>query len=243
VLRRFGNDLGFLSLVIYGCSVLYAATLVVSVLLGENIMGGSILSILGPGSRTLFLFGASGALPVFLYDRWWTILSAGWLHGGALHILFNIMWVRQLGPAVADLYGGARMVIIYTIAGAAGFLLSSLAGAYMPPLPLLRGAQFTVGASAAIFGLLGALVYYGRRGGSSMVKSEAMGYAVTLFVFGLIMPGVDNFAHAGGFVGGYLGGMWLDPLKRERMDHFIGAALCLIATALSIIASIVTVLF
>jgi rhomboid protease GluP len=153
------------------------------------------------------------------------------------------MWVRQLGPAVADLYGGARMVIIYTIAGAAGFLLSSLAGAYMPPLPLLRGAQFTVGASAAIFGLLGALVYYGRRGGSSMVKSEAMGYAVTLFVFGLIMPGVDNFAHAGGFVGGYLGGMWLDPLKRERMDHFIGAALCLIATALSIIASIVTVLF
>jgi rhomboid protease GluP len=241
VLRRFGNDLGFLSLVIYGCSVLYAATLLVSLLMGENIMGGSILSMLGPGSRTLFLFGASGALPVFLYDRWWTVLSAGWLHAGALHILFNIMWVRQLGPAVADLYGAARMVIIYTIAGAVGFFVSSFAGAYLPPLPLLRGAQFTVGASAPIFGLLGALVYYGRRGGSSLVKSEAMGYAVTLFVFGLIMPGVDNFAHAGGFAGGYLAGMWLDPLKRERMDHFIGAALCLVATALAILASILSV--
>jgi rhomboid protease GluP len=206
-------------------------------------MGGSILSMLGPGSRTLFLFGASGALPVFLYDRWWTVLSAGWLHAGALHILFNIMWVRQLGPAVADLYGAARMVIIYTIAGAVGFFVSSFAGAYLPPLPLLRGAQFTVGASAPIFGLLGALVYYGRRGGSSLVKSEAMGYAVTLFVFGLIMPGVDNFAHAGGFAGGYLAGMWLDPLKRERMDHFIGAALCLVATALAILASILSVVF
>jgi rhomboid protease GluP len=241
VLRRFGNDMGFVTLVIYGSAVLYGATLIVSVMLGENIMGGSLFSMLGPGSRTLFLFGASGALPVFVYDRWWTILSAGWLHGGALHILFNIMWIRQLGPAVGDMFGAARMIIIYTIAGAAGFLVSSFAGAYLPPLPLLRGAQFTIGASAPIFGLLGALVHYGRRGGSSLVRSEAMGYAVTLFVFGLIMPGVDNFAHAGGFAGGYLASMWLDPLKRERMDHFIGAALCLAATALAILWSILSV--
>jgi rhomboid protease GluP len=241
VLRRFGNDMGFVSLVIYGSAALYAATLVVSLMLGENILGGSLFSMLGPGSRTLFLFGASGALPVFVYDRWWTILSAGWLHGGALHILFNIMWIRQLGPAVGEMYGAVRMIIIYTIAGAAGFLLSSVAGAYLPPLPLLRGAQFTIGASAPIFGLLGALVHYGRRGGSSLVRSEAMGYAVTLFVFGLVMPGVDNFAHAGGFAGGYLASMWLDPLKRERMDHFIGAALCLGATALAILWSILSV--
>src|SRR3982750_1172174 len=59
VLRRFGNDLGFVSLVIYGAAVLYVATLLVSVLLHENILGGSLFSMLGPGSRTLFLFGAS----------------------------------------------------------------------------------------------------------------------------------------------------------------------------------------
>lgn len=240
VLRRFGNDMGFVSLVIYGSGFLYTATLLVSLMRGENIMGGSLFSMLGPGSQSLFLFGASGAVPVFLYDRWWTILSAGWLHGGALHIIFNIMWIRQLGPAVGDLFGAGRMIIIYTIAGAAGFLLSSAAGHYLPPLPLLRGGQFTIGASAPIFGLLGALVHYGRRGGSSLVRTEAMRYAVTLFVFGLIMPGVDNFAHAGGFAGGYLASMWLDPLKRERMDHFIGAALCLGATALAILWSILS---
>jgi rhomboid protease GluP len=241
VLRRFGNDLGFVSLVIYGSAVLYTATLLVTLARHESIMGGSLFGMLGPSSATLYLFGASGALPMFLYGRWWTVLSAGWLHGGALHILFNVMWIRQLGPAVADIYGAARMIIIYTIAGVAGFLLSSLAGAYLPPLPLLSGAQFTVGASAPIFGLLGALVHYGKRGGSSLVRSEAMGYAVTLFVFGLIMPGVDNFAHAGGFAGGYLASMWLDPLKRERMDHFVGAAICLVATALAILWSMLSV--
>jgi hypothetical protein len=67
-----------------------------------------------------------------------------------------------------------------------------------------------------------------------------MRYAIILFVMGLIMPGVDNFAHAGGFAGGYIASMWLDPLKRERMDHFIGAAICLVATVVAIAASIVT---
>ena len=47
-------------------------------------------------------------------DRWWTVLSAGWLHGSLLHIIFNMMWVRDLGPVVADMYGPGRMVIIYT---------------------------------------------------------------------------------------------------------------------------------
>ncbi len=50
------------------------------------------------------------ASPVFRYDRWWTVLSAGWLHSGILHILFNMMWVRQLGPVCAELYGAGRMV-------------------------------------------------------------------------------------------------------------------------------------
>ena len=87
------------------------------------------------------------------------------------------MWVRDLGPVVADVFGAGRMVIIYTVSGACGFLLSSMAAVYLPPLPLLRGAQLTLGASAAIFGLLGALVYYGRRTGSSLVRGQAVRYA------------------------------------------------------------------
>jgi rhomboid protease GluP len=239
ILRRFGNDLGFVSLVVYGCAALYVATLVATVLRGHSLVSGSVFSILGPSTDVMLMFGASGAIPVFVLGRWWTVLSAAWLHGGALHILFNMMWVRQLGPAVADIYGAGRMVIIYTIASIGGFFLSSFMGYYLP-IPFFGSGTLTIGASAPIFGLLGSLVYYGRRGGSSMVKSEALGYAVTLFVMGLILPGVDNSAHAGGFAGGYLAGMWLDPLKRERMDHLIGAVICLIATALSILVSLFT---
>jgi rhomboid protease GluP len=243
MLRTFGNDLGFVGLVVYGCAGLYVVSLLLTVARGGDVMGGgNPLGLLSPDGEVLFALGASGYLPIFGYNRWWTVLSAGWLHGGALHILFNVLWVRQLGPPTADIYGPGRMVIIYTVAGITGFLLTSIAGLLLigMPIPFLRGARLTVGASAPVFGLLGALVYYGRRGGSSMIRAEAMGYATTLFIMGFILPGVDNYAHAGGFLGGYLSGIWLDPLKRERMDHLVLAALCLIFTVLAITASVVT---
>ncbi len=151
-----------------------------------------------------------------------------------------MMWVRDLGPTMVDFYGPSRTVIIYTVSGVCGFLLSSSAGYALAGVPLLPGASYTMGASAAIFGLLGAMVHYGRRGGgSSFVYSTAMRYAVILFVFGLIMPGVDNYAHIGGFGGGYLAGRLLDPLKPERIDHVLIAVLCLAASLLSIIVSVV----
>jgi rhomboid protease GluP len=242
LLRAFGNSATFVDLIVYGCSILYLATLLVTVALGGSILGGgSLLNILAPHWIVERAFGSSGTIPVFGNAMWWTLLSAGWLHGSILHILFNMMWVRQLGPVVGDIYGAARMIIIYTLAGIAGFLLSSVAGLYLAYAPMpLRAGTLTLGASANIFGLLGALVHYGRRGGSSLVGGQAMQYAVILFVYGLIMPGggIDNYAHAGGFLGGYLASLWLDPLKPERPDHFIGALLCLIATALAILASL-----
>jgi rhomboid protease GluP len=237
-LRRLGQDLGFVQVVMWGCGGLFVATLIAS---GGGFGGGGLLSILSPSPLSLFLFGASGAVPVFEYGRWWTVISASWLHGGLLHILFNMLWVRQLGPAAAELYGAGRMVIIYTVAGVCGFTLSSIAGAYFGfmPFAFLRGAQLTIGASASIFGLLGALVYYGQRTGSSMVHREALQYAVILFVFGLVMTGVDNYAHAGGFLGGYLVSRWMDPLKPERIDHLVGALACMALVVLSIVASLV----
>ena len=69
--------------------------------------------------------------------------------------------------------------------------------------------------------MLGALVHYGRTSGSSLVKGEAMRYAVLLFIFGLIMPGIDNYAHAGGFFGGYATSAFFNPLTRERGDHMV----------------------
>ena len=221
--RALGNDLGFVTFVIGACTVLYVAGLLLTVRAGGDIMaGGNPLSMLSPAGAVQLAFGASGAVPVFYYGHWWTILSASWLHGSVLHILFNMLWVRQLGPATAEIYGPGRMVIIYVLSGAAGFALSSFAGAFLGFLPPpFAGSRMTVGASASIFGLLGALVYYGRRGGSSMIRSEALGYAATLFIMGFIFPGIDNYAHAGGYLGGYLVSMFLDPLKRERTDHLV----------------------
>ena len=239
LLRRLGQDLGFVTLITTACGVLYVVTLLMS---GQRMqMGGGLFSMLSPDIVSLYLLGASGAVPVFGYGRWWTVLSAGWLHGGLLHVVFNMMWVRQLAPATADLYGPGRTVIIYTVAGACGFIASSSAGILLAwmPLPMLRGAPFTVGASAAIFGLLGAVVYYGRRSGMSAVRSQALGYAITMGVFGLIMPGIDNFAHGGGFVGGYLAGRIMDPLLPERLDHLLIALGCLVVSALAIVASFV----
>lgn len=236
-LRNLGQDFGFVPLVMGSTIVLYALALLLS-------RGEMQMLTLAPNGAILFLLGASGAMPVFDYGRWWTLLTAGWLHAGALHIFFNVLWIRQLGPAVAELYGPSRMIIIYTLSSVAGFALSSVAGHYLwwMPVYFLRGAQFTVGASAAIFGLLGAAVYYGRRTGSSHASQTGLQYALIMGIFGLIFPGVDNYAHAGGFVGGYVISMLLDPLKPERVDHMVVAGVCLLATLIAIVISVVTAL-
>jgi rhomboid protease GluP len=237
-LRDFGNDLGFIPLVISWCSVIYVATLALTVLVGRPIEMRSIFSLIGPNGDVLLNCGASGAWPVFQYGRWWTVLSAGWLHAGLPHLFFNMMMFRQLAPPTADIYGAARMVIIYVVGGVVGFILSTVAGAVMPPLPIIGAGAYTVGASAPIFGLLGGLMYYSRRGGSSLVRSAVMGYVVSAAMFGILMPGIDNYAHGGGFLGGYLAGRWLDPLKREKLDHFFVAAGLLLLSAAALLWSV-----
>lgn len=238
VLRNLGDDLGFANLTIGSCVVLFVLMLVTD---PSEIGGGGLFSFLAPGFRSSFLFGATGTIPVLQFGRWWTILSAIWLHGGILHIGFNMMWAYQLVPPVARLYGASRTVILYIGAGAAGFLATILAS-FIPVLsviPFLHPAELTLGASGAILGLLGALVFYGRRTGSSMVGRQAMSYALFLIVFGLVMARVDNWAHLGGFGGGYLIARWLDPLKPERTDHTILALALLGLSLLSILLSIV----
>jgi membrane associated rhomboid family serine protease len=238
VLRDLGRDMGFTQIVMWGCGALYLASLAVDL---QHVRTGGMLSFLAPSLPSLYLFGASGAFPVFGQGRWWTVLSAGWLHAGALHILFNMLWVRDLAPVTAELYGAGRTVIIYTVSAVTGFLASSVAGAFLPFLPsFLQGGSFTVGASASIFGLLGALLLYGRRGGSTHIDQRAKQLAVVLLLFGFIIRGVDNWAHLGGLVGGYLTAKWLDPLQPERGDHVFIALVCLVLTALAIVYSVIT---
>jgi rhomboid protease GluP len=236
-LRSLGQDLGFVPLVMAGTIIMYGVSVLLS---GSNMQ----MLTLAPSTQILFLLGASGAVPVFGFGRWWTLLTAGWLHAGVLHIFFNVLWVRQLAPAIAELFGPARMVIIYVVSGVTGFALSSAAGMYLGwlPIPFLRGGSITVGASASIFGLLGAAVCYGRRTGSSHAAQLGLRYALLMGLFGLIFPGVDNYAHAGGFAGGYLAGLLLDPLKKERVDHMLIALALLAMTLIAVVASVITAL-
>jgi rhomboid protease GluP len=218
-----------------GTVTLYVLSLLLS--------GPDMQVFLSPSTRALFLLGARGAGPVFELGRWWTVLTAGWLHAGVLHVLFNVMWIRQLAPAVADLYGAGRMMIIYTVAGIVGFTVSSIAGLYLAGMPIIGGAILSVGASAPIFGLLGALFHYGRRTGNSHAREAGLQYALFLGLFGLIPGmGIDNWAHAGGFAGGFLAALVLDPLTRERVDHLIVAIVCLGLTLVALVASFVTAL-
>jgi rhomboid protease GluP len=241
MLRQLGADFGFAPIVIGACVTLWVFTLIATVASGRPIVGDGLMSAFSPSADVLIVFGASGAGPVFRASRWWTVLSAGWLHFGLLHILMNMYWLRQMGPAITDLLGPARTVIIYTVGGVTGFALSSVLGQYGPPIPFLHGAGLTAGASAPVFGLIGALYHYGRTT-SSAVKQQAMFIIVQAFVFGLLMPGIDNAAHLGGFAGGYLTSAYLNPMTRERGDHMIIAIICLAATFLAIVASIVTLL-
>ena len=240
VLRRLGSDLGFVPLVIGVSSVLYMLSLALSGPSALQVRG--LFNILSPSVNALVFFGASGAAPVFVYGYWWTVLSATWLHGSLLHIVFNMMWVRDIGPSTADVVGPGRTIIIYVVSGACGFLFSSFAGMYIPPIHLLfvtiAGAPTTIGASASIFGLLGALLHYGRKSGSSLIHGQAKQWALILFIYGLVMPGVDNYAHAGGFIGGYVTSAFFNPLTREKGDHLLVAGLCLLATFAAIAMSV-----
>ncbi len=235
-LRKLESVLGLWPLVGWACGALYIATLATD---PQGLTPSGLFSV---NNERLLAFGASGILPVFRFGRWWTVLSAGWLHANLLHIAFNVYGLWQIAPAIEKIYGTGRSWIIYTLSGATGFALSSLS-VFVPGCVgrVLGYGGTTVGASAALFGLLGALLHYSRRTGMRALGQMVWSWALPMFVFGL-MPGlhIDNWAHLGGFAGGWLLSYLLDPLKPERLDHLIGGVLCLLASAGAIVWSIVT---
>ena len=182
------------------------------------------MGFLAPGQTSLILLGASGTVPVDEFGRFWSFLSANYLHGGLLHIAFNLMALRQVAPMVIQEFGASRMFTIYTIGGIGGYILSYLAG-----VPL------TIGASAAICALIGALLFYGKsRGGTygAMVYREVGGWVIGLFLFGFVVPGINNWGHGGGIISGLLLGLLLGYEEKRRensLDRFLAIA-CGLAT-------------
>jgi rhomboid protease GluP len=235
-LRRLGEDFGFGKFLVFVCGTL----MLVAVVMSGTPTGGGVFSLLAPNGRVLRLLGASGAYPVFVEGHWWTVLSAGWLHGGLLHIVFNMMWVRDLSPAVSHLFGAGRMLIIWVVGSVTGFTLSSIAGYFLFGVPIIgTRAGMTVGASAAIFALLGALVVYGRRTGQKAMRKVVWGWVVAGFLIGFL-PGIDNWAHLGGFLGGLLVSRLLDPLREEKPIHILAGIVLLSVSLLAVVVSFLT---
>lgn len=240
LIRRFGRDFGFTDFIVSACVFLYVMSLAID---PWGIHMGGFLDLGGPSNFALIAMGASGWSPVYELGRFWTVLSAGWLHGSIMHIVFNVMWIRSLGPTTAETFGPARMFIIYTVSSVSGFVMSTMAFQYFAGFPVIGGAYLTSGASAAVFGLLGALIYYGRRSGHRMVHQQMIQWAVILGVFGFVFPNVDNLAHLGGFLGGYLTARVLDPLHPEKGNHMLIALVFLGLTVASFVVSVVTALW
>ncbi len=209
-------------------TVVCVAAYVVSILLDPRsaMRARSPFDLLSPGFEAVIKLGMAGATP-WAAGWWWTLLTGIYLHGSLLHLVFNLLWVRQLAPAVEQLFGTARLIVVYTVAGASGFVLSNLVG-----------IPWTLGASGAVFGLLGAMVAYGRTRGGAFglaVFRQYGQWALLIFIFGFFMAGVNNWGHAGGFVGGYLVAAVLGSVER-RAERGLDRVAALAAIAITAVA-------
>lgn len=197
-------------------------------------MAGGMFGMLGPSNQSLVLLGATGTVPIDQLQRWWSLISASYLHGGLLHLFFNMAALHQIGYLVVREYGMHRLIVIYTLGGAAGFYLSYLAG-----------ISLTIGASASLCALVGALLYYGKnRGGfyGQMMFKQLAGWTIGLFLFGFLVPGINNWGHGGGLLGGVILGWILGyhERKRETEWHRILSMVCVAVTISTLLWALIS---
>ncbi len=202
--------------------VMYVVSLIFS---GRGVgVTANPFSFLSPSNNAMLLLGASGSLPIDRFGRWWSLLSANWLHGSILHIVFNMMALRNLAPFVMREFGTYRLIIIYVLGGVGSYLVSYLAG-----------VNFTIGASGAVCALVGAALYFGKsRGGEygNAVYRQVSGWVMSIALFGFLLPGINNWAHGGGIAAG-VGLAWafgyLERKRESQRDKAV-ALLCGLGT-------------
>ncbi len=178
--------------------------------------------------RTLFDFGAKFR-PAIQAGEWWRLITAGFLHGGVMHILMNSWVLFDLGTQVEEHYGTSRYVTFYIFSTVTGFYASYL---WSPSL--------SIGASAGIFGLIGAMIAMGVRDRSaygSAVRSVYTRWAMYGLLMGLIpFFAVDNAAHLGGLAGGFALAFIAGTPKLVGNVEALWRALCGITIAVTLIA-------
>jgi len=187
--------------------------------------------------RTLGVNGAIYALgdkwspAIFQGHEYWRLLTAGFLHGGWLHILMNSWVLYDLGAQVEQVYGTPRFLVLYFVGTVGGFYMSAVVN------PMVH----SVGSSAGIMGLIGAMIAFGVANRSTVgtaIRNFYGRWVIYIIAFGLI-PGfsVDNWAHIGGlaagFVIGYAAGTPVRSSAGREGVWRVLAALCVLLTVWS----------
>ncbi len=185
--------------------LLVTANVVLSLLIfslwGSDPRQGGIMGLLAPPMEALYLFGAKWT-PAILSGQIWRLVTANYLHGGLVHLVFNCYTLMSLGPLIEESFGARKFFLIYSSTGIAAIAASAL----------IRPGTLSIGASGALFGLLGFAIVFGRYRagpGGRAISDQLMRwllYAVILF----LIPGIDNTAHIGGLLSGAALGLLVD---------------------------------
>ncbi len=194
------------------------------ILWGTGPNRGGLFGLLAPPGAALFVFGEKYAPAILYGGEVWRLVTAGFLHGGIVHLGFNCYALSILGPLVENSFGWRKYLFVYTLTDIAAFATSTF---FSPSTP-------SVGASGPLFGLLGFAIVFGRYRSGRMGKAIAdqlVRWLVPAAVM-LFMPGIDNAAHVGGFVAGAVLGLLVGLEEpRTRQARILWAGL----TALTIL--------
>jgi rhomboid protease GluP len=218
--RFFGGRAPVTTVFLIANLVMFAVSWMATTASGQ---GGGFSILWGMGGESLYRLGESFPYAIFLMHQWYRLVTAMFLHGGLIHIGFNLMVLMDIGPVVEEVYGSARFLFLYLATGVVGFLFSAFSG------------HNSVGASAPILGLIGLLIAITtKRSGAHMqeLRSRLISWVVSIFVFGFLMRGVDNWAHAGGLAAGFaLGKLFADREPMNPSEHRTANFLGLLAAA------------
>lgn len=166
-------------------------------ILAVNIVLFSLMELMGgsTNSFTLIDFGAK-MNPLIAAGEWWRFITPMFLHIGITHMFFNTIAVYFVGGTVEKIYGSIRFLVIYFLSGIAGVVAS-----------FIFSESISAGASGAIFGCLGALLHFGLRHRDLFFRTIGNDILVILGInlaIGFVFPGIDNYAHLGGLLSGFL---------------------------------------
>jgi len=217
-------------LILSACCLLYGISLLLTLKIGGSLapQGGGLGAIFSIGTidlRVSYILGMSLPNPYDILQPW-RLVTAIFLHGSVIHILFNMWVLMDIGPIAEDLYGSGRYFALFIATGAAGYVVSSFVG------------HPSVGASGSLLGLIGLLIAAttGRRSaGAQMLRGQLIRWVVYILIIGFMLSGTDNAAHIGGLAAGFgLGKIvsdrrpsGVDEQRRARAIGWITAAVVL----------------